>query len=377
MFAAYWRANSGTPVNPFAPSEVFWGRRYLAEILPCLSGDAPVLKALFARGLDGLMARGTPLPLPNFPDDAPAARRVLQHIGNHCFSRSGADDVMPFDQAQRYRVAALAVEALREPGQKLRILEVGANRHRRLGAVLPQDDILYLDREIPDDMQGAADFVAGDATALEFPDDHFDVVVALDVLEHIPAQKRIAFLRHTTRTARLLTIIAAPFDDPGVKAAEAEALGFWDALLPEPYRWLTEHAEQGLPNLGETHAVLAELGVRHCTVGHGRLDLWCGMLKGHFAAAAMPELLPAMRALDDYYARHLVLADFPDGGVYRRFLFCTRAAEVEARLTGRFNSFIAASARTDAVDAEGTQTVLRALHDLAVVKQPTFAIADR
>lgn len=360
MFCNYFRENDGLPSNPFAPCEAYWGRRYLGEIGPWISGEGLVSAGDFERKMAGLVAPLTSHIPPILAHEAPALNEILRNIVD-----LHAAEVVPFDQAQRYRIAALAVEALRQPGQKFRILEVGANQHRRLGALLPQDDIMYLDREIPESMRGAADVVVGDATALDFPDDHFDVVIALDVLEHIPVSQRRAFLRHAARTGRLLTIIAAPFDDPGVQAAEADALGFWNALMAEPYRWLTEHAQQGLPKLGETRAALAELGVRHRVVGHGRLDLWCGMLKGHFAAEAMSELRPAMHALDDFYARHLVLADFSQTDVYRRFLFCSRDAETDACLAARLQGVLESSASACAADVESVQAVLRVLQELA------------
>lgn len=52
--------------------------------------------------------------------------------------------------------------------------------------------------------------VAGDVTKLEFPDDSFDGVICLEVLEHIPALEDAC--REIIRVARHHAIIGVPFD---------------------------------------------------------------------------------------------------------------------------------------------------------------------
>lgn len=49
----------------------------------------------------------------------------------------------PFDQWQRYGIAAKAIERLRREGEAFSILEVGANTHRLLGKLLPRDRITF------------------------------------------------------------------------------------------------------------------------------------------------------------------------------------------------------------------------------------------
>lgn len=361
MFSAYFQHNRGSAPNPFAPCEAGWGSRYLAE-----QARWALDPGLLRRQALSLMSGENTHELPalsslEFLTDRPDVGKLLDHI-----AANGFVEAIPFDQAQRYGVTARAIEALRQPGQTLRILEVGANQHRRLGSLLPRDRIVYIDLEVPQKMKGDSDVIEGDATALTFPDGCFDVVVALDVLEHIPVAKRRDFLWHVTRVARLMTIIAAPFDNPQVRAAEADASACWDRLTPGPYRWLAEHVENGLPEFAETQALLTQLGLRHWSIGHGHLDLWRDMLKGHFAAEAMPELKPAIRALDDWYAKQMLTQDFSEDGVYRSFLFCSRDASLGADFERHFRSWIRSSAVSGPSGAEGMRAVLRELLDLAV-----------
>src|SRR3990167_854138 len=161
-----------------------------------------------------------------------------------------------FDQWQRYGMAARAIEQLRQDGQVFSILEVGANTHRLLGKLLPRDRITYLDLEIPVGMQDAPDVIVGDATRLAMPDGSFDIVVALDVFEHIEVTRRRDFLYHTTRVARDIALIAAPFKAASVTCAEQQAMTYWNGLFARPYRWLAEHADNGLPDHRQTLAML-------------------------------------------------------------------------------------------------------------------------
>lgn len=362
VFLAYFQANNRPARNPFAPCEAYWGKRYLVE-RTLRAPDSDVLKRQARALADGGTAP-TPASFSSLPflADRPEVVRILD-----CIAESSVADAIPFDQAQRYAVTAMAIEALRQPGQTFSILEVGANLYRRLGSLLPRDRIIYLDLEIPADMKADSDVVEGDATALPFFDGSFDVVVALDVLEHIPVPKRRDFLSHTTRVAGLMTIVAAPFDNPQVRAAEADASAFWGRLMSERYRWLAEHVENGLPNLDEIQALLTGLGLHHWSIGHGQLDMWRDMLKGHFSAEAMPELKPAMCALDAFYAKQLLMHDFSDENVYRSFLFCSRDANFGSCFERGLRNLMQSSASSTPLGAEAMQAVLRELQNLAVV----------
>lgn len=253
------------------------------------------------------------------------------------------ETAIPFDQYQRYGVAARAIEALRSNGEPLNILEVGANTHKLLGRLLPNDRIVYLDREVPLEMQGQADIIVGDATELTLADASFDVVVALDVFEHIPAELRDAFLHHTSRVARLLTIIGAPFDASDVTRSEREASDYWDSLFDYHYRWLEEHAENGLPNLNNTLQTVASMGYHHHVLSHGEIGLWTALLKGHFAKEYVASLRPIVALFDKYYQNHLFAIDFSKNECYRQFIFCSRDSIVTQKIKVFFDELGKAS----------------------------------
>jgi GT2 family glycosyltransferase len=229
-----------------------------------------------------------------------------------------------FDQYQRYRTAARVIEAVAS-GERLRILEVGANVHRNLERFAPGHDILYLDRELPEPVADDPAFVRGDATAMTFPDGHFDLAIALDVFEHITPDERPAFLREMARVSTRGVLIGAPFDTPGVHAAEVSANSFYRRLSGLEHPWLSEHIENGLPDLGATQSALASMGLAVSVFAHGELRLWLAMTQAHLCESVFPDLARKAQALYRIYARDVYPFDTA-APTYRQYVFAARAA---------------------------------------------------
>jgi glycosyltransferase involved in cell wall biosynthesis/SAM-dependent methyltransferase len=181
-----------------------------------------------------------------------------------------------YDQLQRY-------SALREflsvfhPGGTVRILDVGGLSPDRIGtghwlpvrAVSAGESVVV---DLPDiDLPG---YVRGDGTGLPFEDGSFDVVAALDVLEHVPEDARPKFLAEMARVARESVFLCAPFRGPENDAS--------DKLLSEQVRrvygvvqeQLREHRLYGLPDGEAIDRQLAGLIPAGGTFSYGSLLTW-------------------------------------------------------------------------------------------------------
>jgi SAM-dependent methyltransferase len=109
--------------------------------------------------------------------------------------------------------------------------------------------------------------VEGRAEAIPFDDARFDVVVAAEVLEHIPAGGREAALREMLRVLRPggRMIVTFPAD-----ATAHEC----DRRLNDEYRsrygvehpWVVEHLREGVPATEEMRALLSALAGSSATV---------------------------------------------------------------------------------------------------------------
>ena len=182
--------------------------------------------------------------------------------------------LLPFDQYQRYRNVADLVGLLRAGQEPLSILDAGSHGARLLAAFLPGDHIQELDRTMPESREGDPSFIRADILDSGLPPDCYDVVVAVDVYEHIPAERRADFIGELARLSRGAIILVAPFASPGVAEAEAQVNDRYRMLAGTDYPWLVEHLEYGLPDLDEAVALFKERGLKVSRFGHGNLRIW-------------------------------------------------------------------------------------------------------
>ena len=181
---------------------------------------------------------------------------------------------LPFDQYQRYRIVADAVERLREGSDPLRILDVGDSEGIIL-SFLPEDRITILDRSDTEEISG---FVKGDATALPCEDESFDYVASVDVYEHIEPESRERYLSELWRVARRGVLLAAPFDSDVVRGAERVANDFHRSVHVRENVWLEEHAEIGLPQLDGTRKFFEGRGDTVSVLPNGYIPHWLAMI---------------------------------------------------------------------------------------------------
>jgi len=127
---------------------------------------------------------------------------------------------------------------------------------RELGGRIVEAEVFALD--LADCL--AAGFIKGNGDRLPFKDGSFDIVAAMDVLEHVPPGKRAGFLGELGRVARGAVVVGAPAGGGAVERAEAViAAAYTDAYGIE-HQQLREHRENGLPRAEEVEAALAAGG---------------------------------------------------------------------------------------------------------------------
>jgi len=162
-----------------------------------------------------------------------------------------------FDRYQRFKAAADLIEDLAGP-QSLSILDVGS---------LDNAFALFLPRHR---LKPWNDLILSSTGGLPLPDKAVDVVVALDVLEHVPAPERPFFIGELARTSKLASIFAFPI----ASAASVEEFG----LRLTGSKWLSEHKEHGLPDPGEIETIFKRLGLAFSRYPNASLASWMPMM---------------------------------------------------------------------------------------------------
>lgn len=161
--------------------------------------------------------------------------------------------------------------------------------------------------------------VVGSGAALPFRSGSFDVVVGLDLLEHVAAEARPDVLNEMARVSSATVIIAGPFSSPDVEAAERYLRGLAEALWNEPHPWLEEHFRFGLPNLPDTVNDLERLVGPTVVFGSNPIPMWRELQEANFVGARLGETA----ALDSLHVSLLErFMDESDGTEpsYRHFL---------------------------------------------------------
>ena len=238
----------------------------------------------------------------------------------------------PFDQFQRYYTVTRIISALKLQ-KHIKVLEVGSNEHCALRDFLPSAEITFSDRE-EQNVKAGETFIRADATNLPFSDNEFDVVISMDVLEHVPKKDRESFIKECSRVAGKSFILACPIDNNGMstvseKAANDTFIRFHNVDHP----WLKEHFEEGLPSVDGVDSIMKLIGLPTSRIECGKLDWWQLLMQMHFLETADARFNETCLSIYNLYNRHIYSQDF-GGECYRSFWVVGENAERINSLVG-------------------------------------------
>ncbi|MCH8814209.1 MAG: glycosyltransferase [Chloroflexi bacterium] len=193
------------------------------------------------------------------------------------------DDLLnlPFDHFERHALTRQIVDIVRESTgrETLRVLDVGGGP-ASLSRFLPKDYVVTVDSDdadVPATESRTDSFVHADGTRLPFADGTFDLVVSHDTLEHVPSHLRTPFVQELMRVAGDALVINGPFATRDIAAAEALVMDVARETMGDGHptvRYLSEHAEHGLPDLQQTVSEIEAAGFAPLVVPNGALNEW-------------------------------------------------------------------------------------------------------
>jgi glycosyltransferase involved in cell wall biosynthesis len=199
-------------------------------------------------------------------DGAAVSRQWLERVARRMLGSRQANHLVRFLPVLELLQAAPAA------GGKL--LDVGSGAYG-LTTLLPSGwEVTVLDADFRD--YGAADgapadtnSIIGDVRWLPFADHSFDVVVAVDLLEHLPAEDRDRAIAEICRVALRRAVIACPAGAEAL-AVDRRIARHLDARGRALPGWLHEHLQNGFP---EAAAVLDTASRFGPTQAHGNESL--------------------------------------------------------------------------------------------------------
>lgn len=188
-----------------------------------------------------------------------------------------------YDQFQRYAAITVLLKPLLYAWQNakkpLRILEVGSHALNLLPAFLSPLSIEVVRADLEPQYAGEV----GPYVTIEkdqpfpFADEAFDVVVAMEVLEHIPPQSRRLAMTEWARVASKGIFFTCPNGDLVIDQ-ERRADADFQARHGRVHPWLEEHERYGRPTLVEVQTLLKQLSMSCHRFNNSPLAEWLPLL---------------------------------------------------------------------------------------------------
>jgi len=251
---------------------------------------------------DGVLTfRKKEIPTSNFYPSIPVLLDALN--GKKIYWENGVEylQTLPFDEYQRYRIIADIINKYRKGTEVFTVLDVGSGVRETLQKFLPTDRVTNLDKEVPENLRGKPRYIEMDITRQQVPGT-YDFVVSVDTFEHIPGELREKFLEALLQPALIATIVACPFDTPGVRECEENANDLYRSVYGEDYSWLKEHIQYGLPSLQSTIEVLQTSAVSDIALlPNGSLSRWLRLIRLYLGVEQQPGIFKDLSPIWEFY----------------------------------------------------------------------------
>ncbi|MFQ5894002.1 MAG: methyltransferase domain-containing protein, partial [Nitrospinota bacterium] len=250
---------------------------------------------------------------------------------------------IPFDQYQRYRLAADIAGSIAKGARRkrLRVLDVGGYSPGEDGPWLPLKRFLPDHGVVAVDLVacGLEDYVQASGAALPFGARAFDLVVTLDVLEHVPADQRVAVVRECARVSRAYLLIACPVSSERHILSEHMLNTFHTMICGHPIAMLEEHRAAGLPQAEVMEKILEEAGLTVLSFPSGYLVSWLMMNMFKSFLEGQGERHPLQRTLDSFHNLHFYERDQRAPG-YRQVFLAAKPSKTQQRVFAEVETLV-------------------------------------
>ena len=228
-----------------------------------------------------------------------------------------------FDQYSRYRACAEAVESIAGK-ERLSVIDIGSGESCLLGHFLAGCDIVYADPLLVRSGKQSPNCLGVDAFSPELDGRSYDIALAIDTFEHIPAEKRPAFLERISGLAKRAVIIACPCrDEPHAIQTDNYVNDAFRSLFGKDYPWLSEHFLYGLPSSAEVLEFFQSKGWSVAVQPHGHCPWLKELLSFVVCAIEVPILWDVVKSVSQIFNSSCYAFDCA-APAYRQILIACR-----------------------------------------------------
>ena len=204
--------------------------------------------------------------------------------------------------------------------QSIKVLDLGGDSKWMYEFLSEQGlnfSLHIVDQRKPDFKNPNVEYTKGDFFKLSDKDHLSDVVVNTDVLEHIPRNLKMPFVKKSLELAKKVAIFSAPFEDPDVTLAEKSINNLYKNISGKEQPWLKEHFEYGKPKAADIEAVLKESGLPYVCLFSNNIDNWLITFTSNLVHQQVSNLRD-MDELNRFYNEHIISIGDSSGTPYRR-----------------------------------------------------------
>ena len=135
-----------------------------------------------------------------------------------------------------------------EMAKRAKILEIGSGSF----GIVPylKRKIDGLDYDFSGPQTDLLNRIYGTADKLPFRRNSYDIVIAVDVLEHIPNERREKSIYEMLRVARRMVVLVVPSSEKSMQQDQSLQKR-WNKLFKYENQFLEEHVRYGLPKIDE------------------------------------------------------------------------------------------------------------------------------
>ena len=270
---------------------------------------------------------------------------------------------LDFDQYQRYRCSSEIIQSLllKDPAAPpITLLEVGSNVLDLFPIFLGNTCKKVIRCDVVDVEGFDPRFVKlSEGQPMPFAADSFDVIAALDVLEHMYPKDRMGFIRDCVRVARDLVVLTFPCGGPEVAEAESILRMYLQESFGGVSPFLEEHIQFGLPTPDELSSLLTEIGLPWRGRKNSPLPNWLALNLFSNTFAGKPDYgLKPLSLFNEFYNRSFYRKDFAGAGY--------RVVYVIAKRPGLFDNSTERWGRNFARPGESEQSLERRAFEIMV-----------
>lgn len=235
------------------------------------------------------------------------------------------------DGSGRFIITGNILDQLYKDNKKnVKMLDVGGGSpyiSSMLNSLNSKYELTSLDL-IPKPIGYTGNYVQSDATDMPFKADEFDVVISTDVLEHVPDDKKKAFVSECIRVAKDYVIIAAPFNTEGVDDVERATNDFNRHLFNEGQVWLEEHFDNKKPELNPTLDFIKKLGFKTEVIGSNNIFSWLFTTHTNLIEAKLGLGVDAIIKNNKIFNQNLLSSSDMLAPYYRHFIIISKSKEI-------------------------------------------------